>query len=150
MKTDRIVRCRGSHIFHTIGSQMAVSLSALLDGRPLPPGIFLVLISVRGSVDPRAISRLEGSGQFNNSSDLIRNRTRDLPACSILPQPTTQPHAPRGDTSLMYKTVGSEIIREVFAISVCRLRRRTVTDYVIGLMKKSGRHFIVYLEHPTE
>jgi hypothetical protein len=36
------------------------------------PSKFLVLISVRGLVDPRVIVRLE-----------------DLPACSIVPQPTT-------------------------------------------------------------
>jgi hypothetical protein len=28
------------------------------------------------------------------SNDLIGNRTRDLPACSIVPQPTTLPRAP--------------------------------------------------------
>jgi hypothetical protein len=32
----------------TIGSQEAVKLSALCAGRPLPPGRFLVLISVKG------------------------------------------------------------------------------------------------------
>jgi hypothetical protein len=35
--THRVVRRRGSHIFYTIGSQMAVRLSALRTGRPLPP-----------------------------------------------------------------------------------------------------------------
>jgi hypothetical protein len=58
---------------------MAARLSALRAGPFLPPGRFLVFISVRGCVDPRSIVRLEGLG--------------DLPACSIVPQPTTLPRA---------------------------------------------------------
>jgi hypothetical protein len=57
---------RASHISQTIGWQMAVRLSALSAGRPLPSGIFLMLISVRGWVDPRVIVRLEGLGQLKN------------------------------------------------------------------------------------
>jgi hypothetical protein len=33
--------------------------------------------------------QLEGLGQLKNSNDLIGNRTRELPACSIVPQRTT-------------------------------------------------------------
>jgi hypothetical protein len=45
-------------------------------------------------VDFRAILRLEGFRSIEKSNDLIGNRTRHLPACSIVPQPTTLPHAP--------------------------------------------------------
>jgi hypothetical protein len=40
----------------------------------------MVLIYVRGRVDPAAIVFLEGLGQLN----LIGNRTCDLPGCSII------------------------------------------------------------------
>jgi hypothetical protein len=66
VKAHRVEGRRGSHIFQTIGSQVAVRLSALRAGRPLPPGRFLVLISVRGWVEPRAIVRREGLGQLKN------------------------------------------------------------------------------------
>jgi hypothetical protein len=45
---------------------MAVTL-ALRAGCSLPPGRFVVLISVRGWVDPRAVVRLERLGQKRNS-----------------------------------------------------------------------------------
>jgi hypothetical protein len=38
---------------------------------------------------------LEGLGQLKKSSYLIGIRNRDLPDCSIVPQPTTLPRAPR-------------------------------------------------------
>jgi hypothetical protein len=38
---------------------------------------------------------LEGLGKLKKSNDLIGTRTRDLPACGIVPQPTTLPRALR-------------------------------------------------------
>jgi hypothetical protein len=46
--------------------------------------------------------RLEGLGQLKKSDDPIGNRIRDLPACSIVPQPTTLPLAPRLTIVLSY------------------------------------------------
>jgi hypothetical protein len=53
------------------------------------PGRFLALTSVRDWVDPKGIVRLEGIVQLKKSSDPIGNLTRDLLACSLVPQPTT-------------------------------------------------------------
>jgi hypothetical protein len=46
---------------------MAARLSALHAGRPLPSGIFLVLNSVRGCVEPRGLVGLEGLGKLKKS-----------------------------------------------------------------------------------
>jgi hypothetical protein len=73
---------------------MVVRLSALPAGRPLPPqedSWYSFLF--RGSVDPKAIVRLEGLGQLKKIHP-IGTRTRDFPACSVVPQPTTLPRAP--------------------------------------------------------
>jgi hypothetical protein len=63
-----------------------VRLSALRVSGPLPPGRFLVLISVKSlSIfrDHIAAGRIRSIGKSN---DVIGNRTRDLPACRIAPQ----------------------------------------------------------------
>jgi hypothetical protein len=73
--------------------------SALRTSRPLPPGRFLVLISVRGCEAGRIMSTEKCNG-------LIGNRTRDLPACSIVPQPTTLPRA----LSLLFMVPGSLLL----------------------------------------
>jgi hypothetical protein len=72
---------------------MAARLSALRAGRFLPPGSFLVLISVRGLVDPSAIVLLEGLGKLKISTS-SRTQTCDFPACSIVPQPTNLSRGP--------------------------------------------------------
>jgi hypothetical protein len=58
---------------------MAARLSALRAGRLLPPGRFLVLIFVRGWVDPMAIVRRERLGKLKKSTS-SGTWTDDLPA----------------------------------------------------------------------
>jgi hypothetical protein len=72
---------------------MAVRLSALRAVRPLPPGRLLVLISVKRLSRPlghNAAGRIRSIEKIY----LEKKRTRDLPAYSIMPQPTTLPRSP--------------------------------------------------------
>jgi hypothetical protein len=67
---------------------MAVRLSTLRAGRPLPPwySFLLEAESISG-----AIVRLEGLGQLKN----LMFSSGIEPACSIVPQPNTVPRAPQ-------------------------------------------------------
>jgi hypothetical protein len=64
-----------------------------------PAGRFLVLISVRGWVDPRVVVRLEGLGQLKNP--MISSGFEPATFCSIVPQPTK---LPRASTTLGWET----------------------------------------------
>jgi hypothetical protein len=88
---------------------MAVRLSAIRNGRSLFIGnisfLLLILISVKRLSKPQGLLRLEGLGKLKKCNELIGSGTRDLPACSVVPQPLSY-RMLRNDTiklhSLMY------------------------------------------------
>ena len=81
-----------------------VRLSALGTGRLYPKEIFLVLISVRGWVDPQGHSAAGRIMSMKKSNDTIGNQTHDLLACSAVPQPTVLPRAHRWKTVIFIVT----------------------------------------------
>jgi hypothetical protein len=58
-----------------------------------PQKHFLVLISVRGRVNPRTVVPMEGFGKLKKIHWPNRTRTSELPACKIMPQSITLPSA---------------------------------------------------------
>jgi hypothetical protein len=88
---------------------MAVKLSELRAGRPLPPGIFLELISVRGRDDPRATVGLEGLGQFKNPITSSRiEPTIQLGFLCVVGKSSVQLQMRRSERSDSFSSVTSE------------------------------------------
>jgi hypothetical protein len=77
--------------------------------------------------------RLEGLGQFKKSNDFIGTWTRGLPACSIVPEPTTLPRA-HPYFPVVYFVInrhtaqGTELLFEIFITWTC-LSSAAVTNY---------------------
>jgi hypothetical protein len=72
---------------------MAVRLSVLPTGRPLPPRKILGTHFCQRLSRPQGHSAAGKITSIEKSSDLIGNRIRDLQACSTVPEPTTPPRA---------------------------------------------------------
>jgi hypothetical protein len=73
-------------------------------------------------MDPRTIVRLQGLGKLKKSNDLIGNRTSDLLAFSIVPQPTTIPRAPNEYVriaKILIKAVVDEVKFHLVRILIC-------------------------------
>jgi hypothetical protein len=92
VKAHRVVRRRGPNIFSRQSAhRRRWGCQPYAPAALYPPGrswySFLL--------EAESVPGLERLGKLNKSNDLIGNRTRDLPACSIVPQPTMPPRAPK-------------------------------------------------------
>jgi hypothetical protein len=86
--------CETSRLPHFLESRLtdsradvSLTLLPLFTPRKIPGTHFCQRLS-----RPQGHSAAGRIRSIEKSSDLIENRNRDLPACSIMPQPTTLPH----------------------------------------------------------
>jgi thiamine biosynthesis protein ThiC len=90
--------------------------------------------------------RLEELDQLKNLSDLIGNRTRDLPTCGTVPQPTTLLRASRIYTvqTKTYKTLTARNFREIIyrqlniSLDILTIKFENLPTYV-ALVNSSQR-----------
>jgi hypothetical protein len=108
-----------------------VRLSALRTGRLYPQEIFLVLIYVKRLSRPQGQSATGRIMSMKISSDTIRNRTRDLPVCSALPQP-------------LRHCVPQHLTKELLKISRCFYYLQTKC-HIFSFNRLPSLLFLVYL-----
>ena len=92
-----------------------VRLSALRTGRVYSP------VNIPGTHFCQRLSQPQGHSaagrimSMKNSNDTIGNRTRDLPACSAVPQPTAPPRSPEIPQKKCEKKRGQSIPAKILA-----------------------------------
>jgi hypothetical protein len=98
--------CETSRLPHFLGNRLTDG-GEVSPTRHLPPWRFLVLIAVRGWVDPRAIVWLEWLGKLKKKIQWPHREMNPRPsACSILFKPTTLPRSP-------WKNVGNITVASI-------------------------------------
>jgi hypothetical protein len=143
VEAHRVVRRRGSHIFSRQSAhRWRQDCQPYVPASLYPPERFLLLISVRGWVDPKTIVRLEGLGKLKNNNDLFGNRPRELS------QRTTLPRAPDilyKSTYILYRisweVIVSAILSEKVYIYMCPIPNG-LRDRVIALYRRTTRHVL--------
>jgi hypothetical protein len=109
---------------------MTVRLPAIRAGRSLThrkiPGTHFCLRLSR----PQAIMRLEGIGQLKKSNDLIKDRSRDLPACSIVHQPSTPPRTPYNVVHII-QTLDLKVIYTSITVSALSVRPSPISGRAV-------------------
>jgi hypothetical protein len=79
---------------HEGGKLSAVRTSRLYPAGNIPGTHFCKMLS-----QPQSHSAATRIMSTKNSNDTTRNRIRDFPDCSTVPQPTVPPHAPANTTA---------------------------------------------------
>jgi len=111
-----------------------VRLSALRTGRLSPKKIFLVFLLEGEWVNPRDIVLPEVLCQMKYSNDTTWNRTRDLPACSAVPQPNVPPVACPHNIIMQ---VEIESMRECGLILVTRIKPCKMSVMIAGILAQN-------------
>ena len=71
---------------------------------------------------------------MKNSNDTIRNRTRDLPACSVVPQPTVPPRTPY----ILWETLNRSTINTRLIEAIKSLYKGSNSKIKIGNLITKG------------